>query len=142
MPTIELARANGLRSFRYLGIQVTVHADSSDTNGQFSVLEFHSVPGAEPPMHVHDNEDEIFIVLDGQMKVNCGGVEKVLSPGDSAVARRGTPHTFQILTPALHSLAIFTPAGFEEFFRTIGAAAQPSFEQIGQVAARLGTRFV
>ena len=105
MTTTEAA----LRSFGFLGNEAIVHLDSSDTKGAFAVLEMRSVPGAEPPMHIHENEDEFFIVLEGRMKVICGGIETELSAGESAVAQRGTPHTFKILSPELRSLAILTP---------------------------------
>jgi len=128
-----------LRSFRFLGNEAIVHLDASDTGGAFAVLEMRSVPGAEPPMHTHNNEDEYFIVLEGRMKVICGGVETVLSAGESAVAPRGTPQTFKILSPELRSLAILTPAGFEEFFRALANIERPSVEQIAKAAARFGT---
>jgi mannose-6-phosphate isomerase-like protein (cupin superfamily) len=127
------------RSFRFLGNEAIVHLDSSDTNGAFAVLEMRSVPGAEPPMHIHENEDEFFIVLEGRMKVICGGIETELSAGESA-AGRGTPHTFKILSPELRSLAILTPAGFEEFFRALANVERPSVNQIAHAAARFGSR--
>jgi|SRR5215469_852753 mannose-6-phosphate isomerase-like protein (cupin superfamily) len=136
MTTTEAA----LRSFRFLGNEAIVHLDSSDTKGAFAVLEMRSVPGAEPPMHIHENEDEFFIVLEGRMKVICGGIETELSAGESAVAQRGTPHTFKILSPELRSLAILSPAGFEEFFRALANVERPSVKQIAHAAARFGSR--
>ena len=129
-----------LRSFNYLGNQVIVHADASDTNGQFAILEMRVFPGSEPPMHSHKNEDELFIVLEGQMKLTCGGRESILSAGDSAFARRGTPHTFKVLSPTMRSLAVVTPAGFEEFFRALAGDRPPSYERIAQVAAQYGSQ--
>jgi len=142
MLTTETMPTAALRSFRYLGNEVRIHADLSDTGGQLAVLEMHSFPGAEPPMHIHDDADEFFFVLEGRMKLISDGVEAILSPGDSAIAKRGTPHTFKILSPSLRSMAIFTPAGFEDFFRALAGDPPPSHEMVGKVAARFNTRLV
>jgi mannose-6-phosphate isomerase-like protein (cupin superfamily) len=142
MATTQSSPETALRNFRYLGNYVTVHADSSDMDGKCSVLEMHAFPGSEPPMHIHQNEDEIFIIIEGRMKLTCGGVERVLSPGESAIAKRGTPHTFKILTPSMRSFAIFTPGGFEDFFRGLAGDGPLSVERIGQLAAQYGTRLV
>ncbi|HLX45694.1 MAG TPA: cupin domain-containing protein [Bryobacteraceae bacterium] len=134
--------AGAARSFPYLGNHVTIHADASDTNGNFAVLEILSKPGAEPPMHVHDNADEMFIVIEGQMQLTCGTRQSTLSAGESGIVKRGTPHTFKILTPALRSMTIFTPAGFEEFFRSLAGEPPPPFEVLAQAAAKYGSRIL
>ncbi len=131
-----------LRSFRYLGHEVTIHADAADTNGQYSVLEFRAYPGGEPPMHIHENEDEMFILVEGEMKVTIAGVDRTLKSGESATVKRGTPHTFKVLTPSIRTVNIFTPAGFEEFFRALAGDRPPSFDQIAPIAARYGSRLL
>jgi mannose-6-phosphate isomerase-like protein (cupin superfamily) len=134
--------AEATRSFTYLGNQVTVHADASDTGGKFAVLEMLSKAGAEPPLHIHENADEMFIVLEGQMQLTCGAQTCVLSKGESGIVKRGTPHTFKILSPVLRSMTIFTPAGFEEFFRAMAGDPPPTFEEIGRAAAQYGSRIL
>ncbi len=141
MSTVVNAPNQALRSFSFRGAQVIVHADASDTNGSLAALEMRAVAGHEPPMHIHENEDEIFIVVEGKMKVINGSEECILSAGQSAIVKRGTPHTFQILTRELRTITLFTPAGMEEFFRALAGDA-PSFGKMAQVAAQHGSRFV
>jgi len=93
-------------------------------------------------MHIHQNADEMFIVIEGKMNVIIAGVERVLSAGESATVKRGTPHTFKILTPSMRSFAVITPAGFEEFFRAFANDPAPGWDRIGQVAAQHGTRLL
>jgi quercetin dioxygenase-like cupin family protein len=130
------------RSFRYLGSDFKVLADSSDTNGEFAVLEVRTSPGSEPPMHIHDSADEIFIVLEGEMRLTIAGVDRVLTAGESAIVRRGIPHTFKVLTAKIHTLGVITPGGFEDFFRTLAGDPPPPFERIAQVAAQFGTHLI
>lgn len=48
------------RSIWFRGALITVHADSHDTNGEFALFEASGGPGGEPPLHIHENEDEMF----------------------------------------------------------------------------------
>ena len=96
------------RSFLFMGALLTIHADSADTNGQFALIEAEGGPGAEPPMHVHENEDELFYVMEGQLKVFCGDRIRVLNAGESGFLPRRIPHTFEVLSktsavPGLHN---------------------------------------
>ena len=138
------------RSLWYMGNYVKIHADAADTNGRFSMLEFFEKPGSEPPPHAHQNEDEMFLVLEGEMRLYCGSVEWTLRAGESAIVPRRVLHTFRILTPTAHIITTFTPAGFEDFFRVLGEPAEegkapdygamPSRERIAEIAAKYGSR--
>lgn len=134
--------AEAARSFPYLGNQVRIHADASDTDGKFAVLEILSKPGAEPPMHIHENEDEMFIVIEGRMQLTSGGQTCILGAGESGLVKRGTPHTFKILSATMRSITIFTPAGFEEFFRALAGDPPPPFEALARAAAQHGSRII
>ncbi|HEY2013562.1 MAG TPA: quercetin 2,3-dioxygenase [Bryobacteraceae bacterium] len=138
------------RSIWYMGSCIKIHADAADTNGQFALLEVLMKPGSEPPLHYHENEDEFFLVLEGELAVTCDGKERILRPGESIFLPRRIPHTFRILTSVARTIGIVTPAGFEDFFRTLGQPIEdgeafepppnPSFAQIAEVAGRFGSR--
>jgi mannose-6-phosphate isomerase-like protein (cupin superfamily) len=42
--------------------------------------------------HQHDNEDELFLVIKGELKIKFPNTELVLKEGDFAVVPRSTPH--------------------------------------------------
>ena len=46
------------------------------------------------PLHLHRNEDEAWIVLEGRLGVQLGEEDAVLTVGDAVLAPRGTPHTY------------------------------------------------
>lgn len=140
------------RDLWFLGNSMKVHKDGGDTGGQFALIETRLKPGSEPPLHVHQHEDETFLVLEGELKLIAGGEERILRPGESLFAPRRIPHTFQVLTPEVHMIGVITPAGFEEFFRALGEPKQDgrgpdprriaSRERVAEVSARFGVRLV
>jgi quercetin dioxygenase-like cupin family protein len=152
MKDVTTVLAGNARDLWFLGNSVKVHKDGADTGGQFALIETRLKPGSEPPMHVHQHEDETFLVLEGQLKLTVGGEELILHPGESAFAPRQVPHTFQILTPEVHTIGVITPAGFEEFFRALGEPKQDgrgpdprliaSRERVAEMSARFGVRLV
>ncbi len=77
---------------------MTIYADSSDTAGQFAMVEIAGSTGGEPPLHVHRNEDEFFLVLERQLKVLRGNEELTLEAGQSAFLPRNVAHTFKIVS--------------------------------------------
>jgi mannose-6-phosphate isomerase-like protein (cupin superfamily) len=83
------------RFVNFRGSLIKFHADSTDTSGQFALLEMKGGAGGEPPLHVHRNEDELFYILEGHLKVLRGNEEITLNPGQSAFLPRNVAHTFK-----------------------------------------------
>lgn len=103
---------------------ITVHADASDTNEACALLEMIGKPGYGPPLHVHQHEDKLFYVVEGKLEVIRGSETRVLEAGDSRFLPRGVPHTFKIRSETARFLVCISPAGFEEYFRTLGETAE------------------
>lgn len=49
-------------------------------------------PGCSIGEHVHENEEEIFLVLTGTATYNDNGTEVKLYPGDSCICKNGEKH--------------------------------------------------
>jgi quercetin dioxygenase-like cupin family protein len=111
------------RSIWFRGGLITVHADSRDTNGKFALFEFSGGPGGEPPLHIHENEDEFFYLLEGRLEATRGEEQMTIEAGESAFLPRRVPHTFKILSSFARALVYVTPGGFEGFFRDLGEPA-------------------
>jgi uncharacterized RmlC-like cupin family protein len=81
------------------------------------------------PVHVHHGEDEAFYVLDGELELTVGGEVMVATTGTYALAPRGVPHSFRVLTDTARALVITSssaPApgsGFHEFTLAAGVPA-------------------
>jgi quercetin dioxygenase-like cupin family protein len=118
-----LANGEGQRIW-FLGTLVTTKAGEAQTRGGFTLLEQTSPPGFQAPPHIHDDEEESFYVLDGQLSVTCGEQTWPAGPGSFVFLPRGIPHAFTVLSPeGAKILQITSPAGFEHFAAEVGEPA-------------------
>src|SRR5438045_9022060 len=67
---------------------------SKDTNGVFSVMEFVTPPGKGVALHVHEREDDLVYLLEGEIEVTLGEQKMKAVPGVMALLPRGIPHAF------------------------------------------------
>ena len=100
------------------GVGVDFKIDGSDTGGAVSVVEHPFAVGALVRPHVHTREDEVSIVLEGEIGFRSEDQEVVLGPGGYIVKPRGQVHAMWNAgaVPA-RMIEIISPAGFENFFR-------------------------
>lgn len=99
--------------------------DGSDTEGRMVMAYQHARASSQPPLHEHDNEDEIFFILQGEIKFWTADTVVTLSAGDCILLPKDEPHTFQV-SPNSEAkwLVIMTPGGFDTFYRAVGTPAQ------------------
>ncbi|MEX2550043.1 MAG: cupin domain-containing protein [Nitriliruptoraceae bacterium] len=69
-------------------------------DGALSVVEFTAPRGLGPPLHRHDDEDELFVVLSGEVAFHTGDDHVLAGPGGMAFLPHGIPHTFQVHSDA------------------------------------------
>ncbi|SDG51454.1 cupin domain-containing protein [Klenkia brasiliensis] len=127
------------------GVRHVFALTAGQTGGRVGLEEFTVPPGAVGARpHVHADHDEVFVVLDGELTLTTAGDAVVLGPGDTAAALRGTVHGYRNDTeqPA-RALCVYTPAGYEQYFRDVHAAVaagqEPTPELLGRLRARYGT---
>lgn len=80
------------RRYNWYGYDFTVKAGHPETLGAAGFMEFATKKGEEPSDHVHAGEDEIFIMLDGEMTVRCGTDTFEVGVGDFVFSPRDVPH--------------------------------------------------
>jgi quercetin dioxygenase-like cupin family protein len=101
-----------------------VKATADETGGALTVIDTWLTAAANPPMHVHHDEDEAFFLLDGEIEFFLADTPSRLArPGDFVFGPRGVPHRFEVRTPQARVLILGTPAGAEHFFREMGEPA-------------------
>ncbi len=116
-----------------------------DTGGAMSITYGEADPFTGPPVHVHENEDEIFVLLEGEMMFEVAGERFSRGPLGTAFVPRGKPHSFITGANGAKGLTILTPGGFEGFFAEM---ARGRFEMpqdmaaVAAIASRFGSRFV
>jgi quercetin dioxygenase-like cupin family protein len=123
-----------------LGERVLLSAE--DTGGAMSVL-IGVVAGPEgPPLHSHDDEDELsFVVAGGTLTVQVGDEVRELEPGAGYWVLRGVPHTFANFSnmPAT-VVSVVGPGGMEHLLHAQGAylaslTGPPDAGQIARIGA-------
>lgn len=138
-------------SWWFLDTTMTVMAGRDETNGAFTLIEFAAPDGFAPPMHVHEDEDEAFYVLEGQADVVCGDEHWRAAAGSFVFLPRGVAHSFLVGEGGLTALQLTTPAGFESFVEALGRQpdrpglpdpAEPDVTRLVEVSGRHGYRIL
>jgi quercetin dioxygenase-like cupin family protein len=140
----------------FLDSLVTVRVSVSEGQDGISILE-HSIPyGSSPPLHFHHKEDEVFHVLEGELRVRLQDQEHRLSAGEIVLIPKGTPHSYRIESAkGARCLSMTVGGEFERFVRQVSRPAErpelpprsgpPSPDAIRElkaIAAKFGIEFV
>ena len=127
------------------GVGVVFKIDGADVAGALSVVEHPFAVGALVPPHVHTREDEISIVLEGEIGFRSEDQEVVLGAGGYIVKPRGEVHAmWNAGSSPARMIEIISPAGFEGFFRELTgltAVGRPPLERIAELGDRYGLPF-
>lgn len=122
------------------GVGVAFKIEGEDTAGALSVVEHPFAVGALVPPHVHTLEDEISIVLDGEIGFRSEDREVVLGPGGYIIKPRGEVHAmWNAGSIPARMIEIITPSGFEGFFHEfveMTDAGPPDPDEIGRLSAK------
>jgi quercetin dioxygenase-like cupin family protein len=99
-----------------------VKADAGSTGGVVSILEAAEPPGFGPPIHVHEDADEAFYVLEGEYVMSLDGDEQRCSAGSFVFIPAGVPHGFRVGEAASRKLNLYFPAAMTGYFDDLAAA--------------------
>lgn len=97
---------------------------SPPTQGRFAMITQEVSPGTVIPIHAHDREDEIIFIQSGIGEATLGDRTVPLAAGSTLYVPQGTWHGGRnIGKETLMWIAIYSPSGFEGYFREIGRPA-------------------
>ena len=117
---IELRQA---RTFQMQGTLWRVLATGEETGGLVGALDERSAHGIAAPMHVHEDADEIFYVLEGELTFFAGDQRIKAAPGALVYLPRFVHHGFQVDSEEARIFNFVTPAGFERLILDSGKPA-------------------
>jgi len=102
------------------GERFSIRVSSEETNGAYAMLEVVADHRNGTPMHIHQNEDEHFIILEGTAYLAYGDKTVEAPAGTNVTVSKGILHAWCNLSKSpLRMLVLFTPGGLHELFRTI-----------------------
>lgn len=129
-----------------MGETIICKVTGEDTNGAYSVVEQVSPAQGGVPLHVHQHEDEMFYILEGDYEIRCGEQTFMATKGSLAILPRGIPHEFRnIGTTPGRILETITPAGFEKYFEELNQLptdVQTDKAQIVTIARKYGLEYL
>ncbi|MBU2940210.1 cupin domain-containing protein [Lacinutrix sp. C3R15] len=141
----KIVKANEGNKLNVLGDNQNIKLSGKDTNGQYTLIEQNNEPGVGIPPHVHDNEDEVFQVLSGQVEMLVGDKTTILQAGDLIFCPKGVPHSWKVVgeEKSRAMLSIF-PAGLEDMFKELAElpAGPPDMEKVSAICGKYNLKFV
>lgn len=127
----------------FLGGRARVRLAAADTGGWLGVHDHLLPAGSATPWHVHPDDDESFLVLEGTVEFRVADERVDAEADDALFVPRGVPHAFRVTSPdGARLLCMGTPGGHEAFFLAAGdpvdAPAAPDLERMARAAASAG----
>lgn len=124
MNDVEIVPARAGETLWFLDTLMEVKAGAAATDGKMAVLEQLAPPGSATPMHRHDNTDEHFYVLSGEVTFHGQGAGQRCGAGTFVAVPRGTVHGFRVTSAEPARLLVMSvPATFERFVRAVSVPA-------------------
>jgi mannose-6-phosphate isomerase-like protein (cupin superfamily) len=121
-PGAAIAAADG--ELVYVGRDPVRIKISPQGRGSFGMITQDVSPGTTIPVHLHENEDELIFIQDGMGEATLGDRSVPLAKGSTLFVPRGTWHGGRNTSAStLFWIAIYSPSGFEGYFREIGRSA-------------------
>jgi quercetin dioxygenase-like cupin family protein len=110
-------------SIWYNGNRFSYLVRAEQTEGAFTLFHCHFRKGGQPPAHYHQNENETFYVLEGEILFHIGDQRFTARAGELAFAPKRVPHHFTLVTDTAKALMLIDPSGMETFFEEFGGPA-------------------
>ena len=122
------------------GERCLIRVAAAETNGAYSVVEILSQPGDSTSMHVHQNEDEHFLILEGTACIVRGDGTFDVPAGTTVALPRRIPHAWGNATNStLQMTATCWPGGAEAILPLIARGGDIDVKALG---AEFGVRVV
>jgi mannose-6-phosphate isomerase-like protein (cupin superfamily) len=107
-----------------IGHTITVKLGADQTDGTYSVFELIVPPEVGTGLHIDQDWDEYWHVMEGNFAFTLNGERKELPAGSFAFGPKGIPHSFRNVGETVGKLVMVTvPSGLEAFFRHVHDAS-------------------
>ena len=99
---------------------------SEQTHGRYSIVE-QLMPGRSgPPPHTHEQSDEVFYILEGEVHLQLGDAVSTARAGQLVRVPRGVAHGFVVQSDHARFLNFFVPATMDRMVAMLGQPAAAS----------------
>jgi len=85
------------------------------------IIEHHIGPAMSPPLHIHVDVDDSFLLLSGRLAVRCGDETFLARAGDYVSLPEGIPHTLRVVgDEEAVMLQTHKASSFLDFIKAVG----------------------
>jgi quercetin dioxygenase-like cupin family protein len=130
-PVVRAAAAGDRREFAGGGMH-TWMVRAEETDGAFFLFEDRMERGKMTPLHTHPS-DETMYVIDGEIVMHLDGTNHSITTGGVAVAPRGLPHAFLVVSESATMLCLHVPGSCEAFYWDASEPLAPGESGTGAV---------
>jgi quercetin dioxygenase-like cupin family protein len=133
------------RSIDLGNFAMTLKATGADTDDAFTLLEATEPPGFGPPLHIHNNAEEAFYVLEGGYIIFIEDEEYSCPAGAFIYIPRGLVHSFRVGRKQSRKLNLYTPGAMVGYFDELSAAIKSGnadSNKLDQIALKYGMHVV
>ena len=110
------------RTLKIRGDELYFTAYGDETGGAYLLMELRIVPGGGPPAHLHHDDAESFVVLEGSFRIRQGDSVRDVGPGAFVYGAPGVPHAFTNIGAGIGRLLVIdAPPKIEGYFRALAA---------------------
>ena len=120
-PVIQAAGQG--RALWHLGALLQFKALMSETDERLWALEGTAGRQLAVPLHAHSREDEIWYVLEGEIRFTVGEQTYDAGPGSFAYIPRGVAHTFQVMSETARWFGLGIGGALDQWFFETGVPA-------------------
>ena len=122
-----------------VGAPIVIHATAEETGGALGMWETFTPPGQGPAPHMHTRETEVFHVIRGTYRFQCGDYEFDAPPGAVVVLPANVQHSWRNISDEPGQMfAIVTPGGCEQLFIDLEATGARTPEEVAVIERGLG----
>ena len=119
---VDGPQSDEAQAWWFLDLLVVEHRCAPDMTTV--VLEMTLPVGSSAPLHVHDDLDDTWYILDGEMVVRCGDDVLSVGAGHWVSMPRGVPHTFRVVGDHdARILLVHDNPTFRDLIRDLGTPA-------------------
>ncbi len=135
-------------ALRFAGALMTLKASGDQTEGRFALIDQTAPPDYAAPLHVHQDEDEAWYVLEGEAEFFCGERRFTAAAGAWVFLPKAVPHSFRVGADGARLLTLTAPSRFADFVREAGepasqeSGAPMDVAALAAIASRYGIEIV
>lgn len=135
------------RKLHVIGHDISLKLSSQETGGNCYVFEAMSPPGFGVPPHVHQHEDEIGYIIEGEYEIYLDGMVSIVTAGATLNFSRHISHGFRNVGKQSGRVLFFVTPGvnFEKFFNELSslpANIPPDLEKVAEIFKRYNIELI